>query len=517
MRTSSSSLLLVEDNPGDDLEVRTLLIEAFPRPDDPSWEVTVVRTLAAARKQLETEGSPTVILSDIGLPDSDGTDTVTALRAAAQTVPLVILTGHDNENTASATLAAGAQDYLVKGQITPVLLRRTILYALERHELSSCLLHANHELAKSEKRFRLAFEESAIGMLLLDTQGICLKTNEAFAQLVGRRIEDIKGGPVTGFIANQDQDEFRTAVQHREHLSSKEIAFHSVNGQKLTVLVSMNDMETSAPNGALIVQILDITARKQADRALHATNARLEHFVAIASHDLKAPLRRIKVLGDMLATDPDITPDEQGEILFRIRNSTDRMSRLVDDSLNYARTTPQRCQHAPIDLALIFAEVLEDLTTITLEENALVRLTPDSGPLPILWGAETQIRQLLQNLIANGVKFHRPEEPPIVTLHCTTAQNECVLTIADNGIGIPQDQIEEIFEPFRRLHTADQYEGSGLGLATCKNIIDTHNGNITVASYPGKGTSFTLTLPLHAPTNLTEHDTSQNSLCKFLS
>ena len=238
---------------------------------------------------------------------------------------------------------------------------------------------------------------------------------------------------------------------------------------------------------------------------LARSNAELEQFAYVASHDLQEPLRKIQAFGDRLrAKLGDQLSPETNDYLERMQNAARRMSDLINDLLSYSRVTTKAQPFVPVSLDAIAAEVLSDLEVRIQEAVATV----DVGHLPELQADPTQMRQLLQNLIANALKFHRPGTPPVVTVRgclldetrpgpASAAGSEpiCQITVEDNGIGFEPRFADRIFVLFQRLHERGQYEGTGIGLALCRKIAERHGGSITAESQLGGGSTFTVTLP----------------------
>ncbi|HET6569329.1 MAG TPA: GAF domain-containing protein [Rhodothermales bacterium] len=234
---------------------------------------------------------------------------------------------------------------------------------------------------------------------------------------------------------------------------------------------------------------------------LEGRNRELQDFAYVASHDLQEPLRKVHSFADLLKDEYGDRLDEDGQMfLQRIQNATLRMSGLIRDLLQYSRVSTNSQNFENVDLNVVVLDVLSDLEVRIKDVNGkvLVQQLPEVEADPV------QMRQLFQNLIANALKFHKPEVPPVVkvtasgyetNLEDSMAGPGCRLEVADNGIGFDPKYADRIFQPFQRLHTRDVYTGTGVGLAICKRIVERHNGSIDVDSSPGEGTTFTITLP----------------------
>jgi signal transduction histidine kinase len=250
----------------------------------------------------------------------------------------------------------------------------------------------------------------------------------------------------------------------------------------------------------------EIAIRTRAQEELHdfaarleASNRELQDFASIASHDLQEPLRKVLAFSDRLRSSLGGTLDERSaDFMERMLNATRRMQTLINDLLTYSRVTSKAKPFAPVDLHEIVTQVLSDLEIRIEQSHARIAL----DPLPVIDGDGTQMRQLFQNLIGNALKFHRPDVPPEVTIRCTACVADLEqggafveISISDNGIGFDDKYREQIFVIFQRLHGRTDYEGTGIGLAVCKKIVDRHGGSVIASGIPGEGATFALRLP----------------------
>lgn len=250
----------------------------------------------------------------------------------------------------------------------------------------------------------------------------------------------------------------------------------------------------------------EIFERRRTERELARTNQKLvqsnrelQDFAYIASHDLKEPLRKISTFADLLQYDSRDHLDEDGRFyLQRMQESASRMMALIDDLLQFSRIKTSGRAFSKIDLNEILANVLSDIELGIADVNGTVIVEG----MPSINADPTQMRQLFQNLITNALKFRRKEVTPLVRVFAEQAEDEqsseievCRLVVEDNGIGLDEQYADRIFAPFQRLHT--EYEGTGMGLAICRRIVERHHGNIHVASKPGGGSRFVIDFPLH--------------------
>jgi signal transduction histidine kinase len=232
------------------------------------------------------------------------------------------------------------------------------------------------------------------------------------------------------------------------------------------------------------------------DKLKHS-NEDLEQFFFIVSHDLKEPLRKILIFSNRLKDQFSQIEDEKTlDYLERLRNAVVRMQTLILNLLDYYRLTTKMRPFCSVNLSHIAKNVLSDLEMVIEKKKAVVTLCD----LPVIDAEPHQMQHLFQNLLSNALKFHKPGQPPVIRIEYRIGKKNnveyCEIAIEDNGIGIEEKHFKSIFGVFLRLHSRSEYEGTGIGLAICKKIVDRHHGNIKVESEPGKGSRFTITLPV---------------------
>jgi light-regulated signal transduction histidine kinase (bacteriophytochrome) len=298
--------------------------------------------------------------------------------------------------------------------------------------------------------------------------------------------------------------------------SSDSTLFSSVNGSKkwlpwviyvalgiaalgfLAVLRRL--LGSAAVLSKMNAQLGNSNARLESSNALlrHAaelsrSNAELEQFASIASHDLQEPLRKVQTFAAQLATTERERLSEEGQdYLRRMSDAAGRMRSLIDDLLMFSRVSTQARPFVPLDLGEIVEQVLVDLEVSVQDGGAQVIV----DELPTIEGDPVQIRQLVQNLLGNALKFRRDGVVPELRVSAHVADHVAELTFRDNGIGFDEQYATRIFRAFERLHGARAYPGTGIGLALCRKIVERHNGTITALGQVGVGATFTVRLPV---------------------
>jgi PAS domain S-box-containing protein len=247
---------------------------------------------------------------------------------------------------------------------------------------------------------------------------------------------------------------------------------------------------------------------RQFTTLLERSNRELQDFAYVASHDLQEPLRKIVVFGERLKEKGSGQLDAESlDYLERMQKAASRMQTLINDLLTFSRITTKARPFVQVDLAEIAREVVNDLEGRIEQVKGRVEV----GILPLIDAEPLQMRQLFQNLIGNALKFRRPDAPPAVKVAAqiivgplpdggtAVAKKLCRLTVSDNGIGFDEKYLDRIFNVFQRLHSRNEYEGTGMGLAIARKIVLHHRGDITAKSKPGEGTTFIVTLPVIHP------------------
>lgn len=308
-------------------------------------------------------------------------------------------------------------------------------------------------------------------------------------------ILDADGWIMGAVIVFQDVTELRRAQHERERL----IQELSTTNEKLRDEIQKRE---AARRAALSL----MQDAQTAQAALKESNAALEEYARVASHDLQEPLRKIESFAQVLVEDFGGKLDKQAKTYLNIMvDAANRMRRLIRDVLAFSRAGTVEKPFGAVDLNQVLILAKDNLSARIKDQHAEVI----AGPLPTIFGDETQMIQLFQNLVGNGLKFNKSEHPK-VEICAEESRDEWKISVKDNGIGLRESERQMIFAPFKRLHSQQEFEGTGIGLAICRRIVTRHGGDIGVTAEPGKGSTFWLTMP-KSTRQLQEKTTNKSS------
>lgn len=369
----------------------------------------------------------------------------------------------------------------------------------------SVLARSGHE------HFVSAFEHAAIGMAIVGLDGSWLEVNDAVVEITGRSADELLS---LTFADITHPDDLGADLEHVRRLLAGDVRSYEMekrylrpDGRPTWVLLSVSLVRHADGSPQhFISQIQSIDRRRQAEDDLRATaerlaeqahelarsNRDLEQFAAVAAHDLQEPLRTVQGFVQLLADrlEPDLD-DTTREFVGYAIGGAERMGDLIRDLLAFARVGTEEGPAEPCDVAAVTAVVQDQLSATLADVGGEITIVGE--PAPVL-AHPRQVLQLLQNLLSNAVKFHEAGRPPQVEVSAVRVGDRVRVTVADNGIGVPPERAEVVFEATRRLHAREAYPGTGLGLAICRSIVERHGGEIWL-EHLDQGLAVHCTLP----------------------
>lgn len=424
-------------------------------------------------------------------------------------------------------------DKIIKwvGAFTDIHTEKAFTHELEQQVSARTkeLSQINESLRKSEERYHLMVEEvQDYAILYLNHEGIVENWNIGAEKIKGYKAEEIIGKNFSTFYTESDrknnlpqtllnlaiekgkavQEGWRVRKDGTPFWASVVItAVHNKKNQVIGFSKVTHDLtEKKRANDKLKQNALEL---EQKNTELEQMNKELQSFAYISSHDLQEPLRKIQTFATQIIDRESDNLSELGKDKFRrMQNAAQRMQTLINDLLSYSRTNVQERVFEKTDFSKIIDEVKEDLKEELEQKHASI-ITNETCEVNII---PFQFRQLLYNLVSNSLKFSNPGVPTVIKINSNiekgaTLNNEvlsadtnyCHISIADNGIGFESQYDKKIFEVFQRLHGRDQYNGTGIGLAIVKKIVENHNGFITATGQQNKGATFDIYIPVKQP------------------
>ncbi|HEX6187556.1 MAG TPA: PAS domain S-box protein [Pyrinomonadaceae bacterium] len=364
---------------------------------------------------------------------------------------------------------------------------------------------------------RSLIESNTDALMTTDASGIITDVNKQMEALTDCTRDELIGAPFKNYFTDPERAEAGIKlVLGVKKLTDYELTARARNGRTTEVSCNATTFyDRDRKLQGVFASARDVTDRKRAAEKLklysdklERSNRELQDFAQVASHDLQEPLRKILAFGDRLKSKAGASLDEQsGDYLQRMCNAAARMQTLIADLMAFSRVEIKGQAFVPTDLAVIAREVSADLETRIEEAGGHVQIED----LPTIDADPMQMRQLLQNLISNSLKYYQAGVPPLVRIYSrmvsaegdnsagesAVAGQRCEISICDNGIGFDEKYLDRIFNVFQRLHKRGEYEGTGVGLAICRKIVDRHGGTVTARSSPGHGATFVVNLPIN--------------------
>jgi len=486
MNLDGIRVLLVEDNPGD----ARLFTELVRDAGAGQWNLIRVDRLSGALDRVRREPFD-IILLDLSLPDADGLDTLIRAHAAAPKIPIVVLTGHDDEALAVRAVRAGAQDYLVKGRLDGDLLVRSIRYATERGR-------ALEALERREEHYRSLIENSTDLISILNLDGTIRYVSPSHERVLGYPLDELVGKNVYSFVHSHDKPRVQKALINGNNGRPLECRVRHLDGSWRVLESFSRDLSHVAGVNGLVVNARDITERKHLEEQLHHSQ-RLEAVGRLAggvAHDFNNLLMVITGYSHMLL-DAMHQSDPARQDLEQVVKASERATDLTRQLLAFSRR--QGVRPALVNVNALVRDMERMLKRVLGDE---IKLTLELAPrVPSVLADAGQIEQVILNMAVNA----RDAMPAggqllIETRNAGRAVDgrECVtVSITDTGIGMDSQILSRVFEPF---FTTKEH-GTGLGLATSYGIIKENGGDLHVDSTPGKGATFQIDLPVSEQTS----------------
>ena len=364
-----------------------------------------------------------------------------------------------------------------------------------------------YTLTGAEAPYRILFEQMNEGAATISEDGVIMYCNKSLAQMMRNPLERTIGSNLFSYVHPESEGRFREMIRDSMNTSVRDdLMFIANDGTKVAMQLSVSFLLTEVPTFCIVAA--DLTERIEAEeslrraneeldikvkertKALARSNAELQHFAYVASHDLQEPLRMVTAYLSLLEEKHgDVLKGQAREYMdFAIEGGV-RARRLVSDLLELTHLESQAKPMSATDMNVVMDAAVQNLMVQIKEEHAVV--TRDS--LPEIMADDTQMTVLLQNLLSNAIKFH-DDRTPVVHVSFQDQGDQWLFSVSDNGIGIDPAYKDKMFVMFQRLHSRRKYEGTGIGLAIAKKIVERHGGRIWFDSEIGKGTTFYFTL-----------------------
>ena len=353
------------------------------------------------------------------------------------------------------------------------------------------------DVTELQEQYRAITEAANDVVVTIDEDSTIRSVNPAIREMFGYGQTELIGEPLTTLIPDELIDRHRDAFDRYLETGERTLDWDYIelpgvraDGTEISLAVSFSEIEQEGDRFFTGI-IRDITERKEYQRKLEESNERLEQFAYAVSHDLQEPLRMVSSYLQLVEERyADGLDDDAREFIEFAVDGADRMREMIDGLLEYSRIETRGDPLEPVDLDDVVSGVLDDLQVRIEERDADL----ETETLPRVEGDASQLRQVVQNLVSNALAYSG-DEPPRIRISAERTADEWVIAVSDAGIGIGPDDQDRIFEVFERLHAREEHEGTGIGLALCRHIVERHGGEIWVDSTPGEGATFSFTLP----------------------
>jgi signal transduction histidine kinase len=470
---------------------------------------------------------PDLLLTDVMMPKLDGFGLLSKVRTHEETrnIPVIFLSARAGDEAKVEGLDAGADDYLVKPFSAKELLAR---------------VDANIKIARNriatEENLRNIIHQAPVAMALCRGEELVFDiVNEKAVQILGKPYDQIVHRPFfealpefasqgfsellnevyrTGkpyFAMEMPIQKMRSDAQETRFVNFTLQAFRNSHDKIAGIVgvavdvteqvIARKKIEESEKKYRELTEKLEVIVEKRTEQ-LRRSNEDLQQFAHVTSHDLKEPVRKFKTFMNMLEEEYGALLPVRGQnYISKMQIASDRMTAMIDGVLNYSSVNENEHAFETVNLSMLIGTIREDLEILIQQKKAVI----NEQSLPVIEGSPVLLYQLFYNLIYNSLKFSKDSEAPVIDITSSLVHQASAdfakIVISDNGIGFDPVYAEKIFDTFTRLHSKDKYEGTGLGLALCKKIVERHQGNIRASGVKGKSATFTVLLPLRQDQN----------------
>ncbi|RFS24044.1 hybrid sensor histidine kinase/response regulator [Chitinophaga silvatica] len=471
-------ILMIDDDEDDFFLVTELLQDISPGQYTLEWASNYQKGITAIENNKHD-----ILLVDYRLGPYTGIDILKYIQEKPSQLPVIMLTGKGDYKIDKEAMLAGAYDYLVKGEISADLLERSIRYALDEYS-------HRRTIEESEKRYYGIFEKAHDLIVLADCDQNIIDANPIALKVLGYSRESLMQLNLRQLFALEDQGEqFIRQICDNESVSSREYEFKTADNKKLIVLINAVTLDEAAQIFLCVIQ--DITEKKREEQEKqHQEKFVITGRIArVIAHEVRNPLTNILLAVSQFKDEEVVQANEESSIYTDIieRNCT-RINQLITELLHSTRMielhTMQHGINELVEKTLLLAQDRIQLNEIKLVKELII---PDI----IVSADEEKMIIAFLNIIINAIEAMEPGEG-ILSISTAKSQDKALLKIGDNGVGIPEDKLARLFDPFY----TSKAKGTGLGLTSTQNILLNHKGAIYVDSVPGKGTTFTIALPI---------------------
>ncbi len=481
--SASWKVLLIEDNPYDVLLIETFLKESRVA----KCETTTFEDLSSALEFL-SDNSADVILADMGLPDAQGLEVLSRLIARADNVPIVILTGLDDENTAIEAVSHGAQDYLVKGQVNGESLSRSLRYAVTRKRAEELALRA---VSAEKEILQEILQHAPIGIARFNSGLVISECNSVFLEQIQLPYEKVIGRPVTELLRSSAKEQWQDVVESSRpfRIERHVIKEHSSEAKLVWDITVWPIINRGGGTRGGIILALDITKRIKLEQ-------QREDFIASVAHDIKNPLVGAdRILSALTAA--DLSAADHDKLVALLKDSNTSVLSMLHNLLDIYRYEASAVSllFEPININGPIQAAVSMTSGAALNKKISIDLECP-GQTRLVRADRVAIQRLFSNLLINAFQFSKPEST--IKISCEAQREDLVIQVTDSGKGMTEEELGFIFKRFgeSRVSKYRGGTGSGLGLYLCKQIVDAHNGSIQCESKVGVGSTFTIKLPL---------------------